>query len=488
MATKQRKRKMFISVLPGEQIEVALAEDGRLQEYYVEMLHQSKTRGNIYKGKIHNIDPALQAAFINYGAQKNGFLQVDEVHPEYYQSDIKPLKGHKYPPLQRVLRPGQEILVQVVKEPTGNKGAFLTTYLSLPGRYFVLTPGREQLGISRKITSEKERERLRRIVEDFKLETGLGVIVRTASEGQSKASLSRDLQFLKRLWNEVRKRGVSEVAPALIYEEKDLAFRAIRDYLTQDVAEVWVDHEQTAEQVREFVSLIFPRRKKMVKFHSDSEKTLLEKFNLESQLAQIYSREVDLPCGARLVFDQTEALMAVDINSGKIAGEKNFKEMAFKANLEAAEEIPHQLRLRDVGGQIVIDFIEMKDKKHIREVEKTLRAGLKSDKARTDMSPMSRFGLVQLVRQRLGISALSVTMQNCPFCQGTGMVRNLEWRAQQVLKEIYRTLRRKHCPETFEYKTEPELALYILNHKRDKLRDWEVKFGRHVHILCYSTF
>jgi ribonuclease E len=162
--------------------------------------------------------------------------------------------------------------------------------------------------------------------------------------------------------------------------------------------------------------------------------------------------------------------------------------MAFKANLEAAEEIPHQLRLRDVGGQIVIDFIEMKDKKHIREVEKTLRAGLKSDKARTDMSPMSRFGLVQLVRQRLGISALSVTMQNCPFCQGTGMVRNLEWRAQQVLKEIYRTLRRKHCPETFEYKTEPELALYILNHKRDKLRDWEVKFGRHVHILCYSTF
>ncbi len=480
---KKRKRKMFLSVLPGEQIELVLALDGVIQEYYVEILGQIKTKSNIYKGKIHNIDQALQAAFINYGTGKNGFLQVDEVHPEYYQSEIKPGKGYKYPPLQKVLKPGQELLVQVVKEPTGNKGAFLTTYLSLPGRYFVLTPGREQLGISRKITDEKERERLKTIVQELKLEEGLGVIVRTVSEGRNKSYLYRDLQFLKRLWKEVRKKGVSEQAPSLIYEEKDLAFRAVRDYLTEDVSEIWVDSDQIAEQLQEFVSLVFPRRKKMVRIHQDPERTLMERFNLEKQIAQIFSREVELPSGGRLVFDQTEALMAVDINSGKIGGEKDFKEMAYKTNLEAAENIPRQLMLRDVGGQVVIDFIEMRDKKHVSEVEKALRTALKMDKARTDMSRMSRFGLIQLVRQRLGISALSVTMENCPRCQGTGMIRNMEWQALQAQKDIYRLLRRKQFPTPLEYQVEPELAIYLLNHKKDKLARMEEKFERQILIM-----
>ncbi len=477
---KKRKRKMFLSVLPGEQIELVLALDGIIQEYYVEMLGQIKTRGNIYKGRIHNIDQALQAAFINYGSGKNGFLQVDEVHPEYYQEEIKPRKGHKYPPLQKVLKPGQELLVQVVKEPTGSKGAFMSTYLSLPGRYFVLTPGREQLGISRKIEDEKERERLRSIVQELNLDQGLGVIVRTVSEGRNKTCLSRDLQFLKRLWKEVRKKGVAEKAPALIYEEKDLAFRAVRDYLTEDVSEIWVDSDQVAEQVQEFVNLVFPRRKKMVRIHLDPEKTLMERFNLEKQISQIFSREVELPSGGRLVFDQTEALMAVDINSGKIGGEKDFREMAYKTNMEAAENIPRQLMLRDVGGQIIIDFIEMRDKNHISEVEKALRASLKGDKARSDMSRMSRFGLIQLVRQRLGISALSVTMENCPRCQGTGMIRNMEWQALQAQKDIYRLLRRKNCPPVLEYPVEQDLALYMLNNKKDKLVQMEEKFERQI--------
>ncbi|MCA1743184.1 MAG: Rne/Rng family ribonuclease [Desulfovibrionales bacterium] len=479
----KRKRKMFISVLPGEQIELALSLDGFIQEYYVEMLNQSKTKGNIYKARIHNIDQALQAAFINYGASRNGFLQVDEIHPEYYRTDIKPIRGNKYPPLQRVLKPGQELLVQVVKEPTGNKGAFLTTYLSFPGRYFVLTPGREQLGISRKIEDEKERERLKSIVQELKLDEGLGVIVRTVSEARNKTGLSRDLQFLKRLWKEVRKKGMAEKAPSLVYEEKDLAFRAIRDYLTEDVSEVWVDDEQTAEQIQEFASLVYPRRKKMVKIHSDPERTLLERFNLEKQISQIFSREVDLPSGGQLVFDQAEALMAVDINSGKIGGEKDFKEMAFKTNIEAAQKIPHQLMLRDVGGQVVIDFIEMKDKKHINEVEKALRSAMKSDKARTDVNKISRFGLVELVRQRLGTSALSVTMQGCPTCKGTGMVRNMEWQSLQALKEIYRLLRRKGCPCPLEFEVDRELAIYLLNYKRDKIFKMEEKSNCQVLII-----
>ncbi len=476
---------MFISVLPAEQIEVVLSKDGKVQEYYVEMLQQTKTKRNIYKGIVHNIDPALQAAFVNYGAAKNGFLQVDEVHPEYFQTQLKTSKEQRYPPLQKVLRPGQELLVQVVKEPTGNKGAFLTTYLTLPGRYFVLTPGREQLAISRKIEDEKERDRLKQIVEELKLDPGIGVILRTVSSEQNKTNLSRDLQFLKRLWNEVRKNGISEQGPALVYEEKDLAFRAVRDYLTADVSEIWVDHAETAKQIQDFAALVFPRRKRMVKKHLSADKPLFERFNLQRQLEVVYNRKVTLPSGGELVFDQTEALMAVDINSGKIAGESNFREMALRTNLEAAREIAEQLRLRDVGGQIVIDFIEMKENKSLREVEKTLKTALKEDKARTTVGRISRFGLLEMVRQRMGSSALSSTMQDCPACQGAGRVRSLEWRALQALKDIFNQLRSKKAQPIMQYSLDSELGLYVLNYKRHKLNALEKEFN--VQILIQDS-
>lgn len=482
MAVK-RQRKMFISVLPGEQIEVVLTRDGRVEEYYVEMLQQMKTKRNIYKGYIHNIDPSLQAAFINYGFDKKGFLQVDEVHPEYYLIDEKTVKGHKYPPIQKVLKPGQELLVQVVKEPTGSKGAFLTTYLTLPGRYFVLTPGREQLAISRKIEDEKERDRLKKIVDEFNLESGVGIILRTVSANQNKANLSQDLQFLKRLWGEVRKKGVSEKSPILIYEEKDLAFRAVRDYLTADVSEVWVDHDDTAKQIQEFASLVFPRRKRLVKKHSNTEKTLFERFNLIRQLECVHTRKVLLPSGGEVVFDQTEALTAVDINSGKIGGESNFKEMALKTNLEAAQEIAHQLRLRDIGGQVVIDFIEMKERKYCRDVEKRLRNAFKDDKARTTVGKISRFGLLELVRQRMGATALSTTLEECPYCQGSGLIRNLEWRSLQVLKDLYWQLNNKAANNTLEYKVEPQLMIYLLNNKRKKLIEMEKDFQTEIFIV-----
>ena len=483
----RRRRKMFISILPGEQIEVVLTKDGNVQEYYVEMLQQAKTKRNIYKGYIHNIDSALQAAFINYGAGKNGFLQIDEVHPEYYKSGVTAQKGHRFPPMQKVLKSGQEVLVQVVKEPTGNKGAFLTTYLTLPGRFLVLTPGREQLAISRKIEGDKERQRLKSIMNELGLDPGIGVILRTVSAEQSKTNLARDLQFLKRLWKEVRKKGISEKAPALVYEEKDLAFRAVRDYLTSDVSEIWVDHEETAQQIKEFAALVFPRRKKMVKKHLQTDKTLFDRFNLTSQLQSVYERKVGLPSGGELVFDQTEALTAVDINSGKIGGENNFKEMAFKTNQEAAQEIADQLRLRDIGGQVVIDFIEMKEGRHCREVEKTLRNALKMDKARTTVGRISRFGLLEMVRQRMGSTALSTTLEECPLCQGAGRVRNLEWQSLQALKDIYHKLCDKDSSEPLEYKVGPKLAEYMLNQKRNKLMDLEEQFERRVLVTSDSA-
>lgn len=471
------KRRMFISVLPGEQVEVAIAEEGRLQEYYLDMFHQRKLKGNIYKGVLHNIDTNLQAAFVSYGAGKNGFLQIDEIHPEYWLTHHEPSKGKKFPPIQKVLKPGQEVLVQVVKEPTGNKGAFLTTWLSLAGRFLVLTPGQEQIGVSRKVDSDEERTRLREMMNGIDPGQGLGVIVRTVSAGTTKTTLKNDLQYLKRVWKDIRKKATEVSAPALIYQEPGLPQRAVRDYLTDDVCEIWVDNEEVADSIRETVSLLFPRKKELVRLHTDVRMPLWERFSLRRQLDQIYSREVTLPSGGRLVFDQTEALMAVDINSGKISGKVNFESMAHRTNMEAAEAIARQLKLRDIGGQVVIDFIEMRDKKHVLEVEKTLRTAMKNDRARHDVGRMSSFGLLELVRQRTGSSALSITMEPCPFCGGTGQRRNLEWQALQALREMRRALR-THGGDKYVFETTRELGLYLLNHKRDSLRDMEQDFGK----------
>jgi len=479
----KKRQKMFISTLPGEQVEVVLAEEGKVMEYYVEMAHMAKTKGNIYKGYIHNIDVGLQAAFINYGAEKNGFLQIDEVHPEYYQGGYKLQKGQKYPPIQNVLRPGQEMLVQVVKEPTGKKGAFLSSYLSLPGRFFVYTIGRGQVGVSRKIEDDKERVRLKKIIEQVQTEEGVGLIVRTAGVGRNKQDLTRDYKYLSRLWEEIKKRGLQAKTPALIYQEMELATRAVRDYLSTDMAEVWVDDKDVEGSIKEFMRLAFPRTAVPLRLHTDPEKSLWERFNLHRQIEEIYSREVTLPSGGQLVFDAAEALTAVDINSGKISGERNFQKMVLKTNMEAAEEIAKQLNLRDIGGQVVIDFIEMKNPKDCREVEKTMRQALKSDRARTVVGRISEFGLMELVRQRMGSSALAVTTEPCPCCGGTGVRRNMEWQSLQIIKDIYRQLRKPGHPSPMQVRVKEETALYMLNHKREKLLEIERRFDTRVDLL-----
>lgn len=476
---KISRRKMFVSVLPEEQIEVVITEEGQVQEYYVEMLHQAKTKGNIYKGIVHNVDPNLQAAFVSYGAVKNGFLQIDEVHPEYYVAPHEAAKGRKYPLIQKVLRPGQEVLVQIVKEPAGTKGAFLTTYLSMPGRFLVLTPGREQIGVSRKVDNESERARLRELLEGLTPGPGLGVIVRTVSMGASKTNLQKDLQQLKRVWKDVRTRGTEDKAPCLIYQEMDLTSRAVRDYLTDAITEVWIDDEPTATAVSEIATMLFPRKNNLVKVHQDTAMTLFERFNVQRQLDQIHSREVVLPSGGRLVIDPTEALTAIDINSGRSGGKNNFEDMAYRTNMEAARMIPLQLRLRDIGGQVVADFIEMRDKSHWREVEKTLRNGMKVDRARYDVGKIGPFGLLEIVRQRLGSSAISVSTEPCPCCNGTGMRRNMEWQSQTAMRDILRLIRAAQAQKesSVAYVTEQTLALHLLNNKRQRLQEMEQTYG-----------
>ncbi len=496
------KRMLYISVVPDEQAEVVITEDGLVTEYFVEMAHQVKIRGNIYKGVINNIDTNLQAAFVNFGNGKNGFLQIDEVHPEYYLVPHDPSSGPKYPPIQKVLKVGQEVLVQVVKEPAGTKGAFLTTWISIAGRFLVLTPGQEQIGVSRKVEDPEERARLKELLNDIQPGENMGVIIRTASEGVNKASIQQDLQLLQKLWKDIQKKAPVEKTPSLIYQEADLATRSVRDYLSDDIEEIWVDDEGTKSRVEEIVGVIFPERvHDMVKMHKDSRQTLWERFNLSKQLETVTSREVVLPSGGRLVFDQTEALMAIDINSGKTQGKTNFEAMVFRTNMEAAEAIARHLRLRDIGGQVVIDFIEMRDKSHCREVERTLRNAMHKDRARHDVGHMSSFGLLELVRQRTGTSAISITTEPCPHCHGTGMRRNMEWQALQAMRDLQTKLCKsldsgknkkneqkgdKTEPVTFVYESDVELALYILNRKRDRIAALEEKYGVRIEVRLKS--
>ncbi len=485
LAFRHGKRRMYISVLPGEQVEVAITNNGILDEYYLDMLHQKKIKGNIYRGVIVNIDINLQAAFVDFGTEKNGFLQIDEIHPEYFTTPQEYVRGKKYPPIQKVLRLGQEVLVQVVKEPNGSKGAFLTTWISLAGRFLVLTPGQEQIGISRKVDDEEERSRLRELMNGIDPGDDLGVIVRTVSAGVTQATLKNDLSYLKRTWNEVRKHATGVTAPACVYKEPGLPERAVRDYLTDDVCEIWVDNAEIAARIKDTVAMLFPHKKDLVRVHNDARHSLWERFNLRRQLDQIYSREVLMPSGGRLVFDQTEALMAIDINSGKISCKGNFENMAFKTNMEAAETIARQLKLRDIGGQVVIDFIEMREHKHVIEVERTLRNAMKNDKARHDIARMSSFGLLELVRQRTGTSAISISMEPCPACGGTGLRRNLEWQSLQALRDIARILRSR-ATSPCRYEMTQELGLYVLNHKRDSLKELETQYGKNIEIVIRS--
>jgi len=468
------ERMLYISRESDEQVEVVITEKGIIAEYFVEMVHQTKIRGNIYKGIVNNIDSNLQAAFVNFGTGKNGFLQIDEIHSEYWNAPH--LEGSKYPPIQKAIKIGQEILVQVVKEPSGNKGAFLTTWVSIAGRFLVLTPGQEQIGVSRKVTDHEERARLKDLLSGINPGDDLGVIIRTVSEGASKVSIKKDLQYLKRIWKDISRKIAKQKSPSIVYQEADLAFRAIRDYLSENIREIWVDSPEILNSLTPFISLVLPKKLDILKLHESKTKNIWETFNLVSQLEEVTKREVNLPSGGGLVFDQTEALMAIDINSGKTHGKINFENMVFRTNMEAAESIARHLRMRDVGGQVVIDFIEMKDRGHIREVEKTLRDAMHGDKARHDIGSISSFGLLELVRQRTGSSAISLSSEPCPHCQGTGFRRNMEWQAQKMLRELKNKLLLKKTEGTYVYEIESEVGLYILNRKRDRLSELEEQF------------
>ncbi len=426
------KKKILINGLYREEKRVAIVEGDTLVDFYVQVSTKEYLKGNIYKAVVTRIEPGIQAAFVNFGQKKDGFLPLRDINPEY----LKGRKDRKRTRIQESLSKGQELIVQVEKDERDTKGASLTTYLSIPGRYVVLMPGREKVGISRKIEAREDRERLKELFESLKLPKHMGFIVRTAGIDRTADELSNDLKYLTKLWDKIQAESKNAGAPSLIYREQDIAVRTVRDYLTSDVAEVLVDDKEDQKKIKEFLKKTLPWRKINIKFYKER-KPIFSMYNIEEQVARIYDRYVYLPSKGYLVIDTTEALTAVDVNSGRSRKEGDVEATALRTNLEAADEIARQLRLRDIGGLIAIDFIDMESFKNRREVESRLEKALSSDKAHTDISEISKFGILEMTRERMRPPYFESINRKCEACGGAGVIRTDEMVAISALRDMH---------------------------------------------------
>jgi ribonuclease E len=460
--------KILINAVDPQECRIAKVTNSKLQEFHIETAAKEITRGNIYKGVITRIEPSLQAVFVDYGAERHGFLQKHEIHSDYHQNTTGGDRS-----ISSIVKKGQPLLVQVVKDPIMKKGAMLTSHLSLPGRYIVLMPGNENRGISRKIEDDAERQRLKEIVKGLKMPEGFGVIVRTAGAKCTKTLINKDLSYLMRLWKTIKGNVMSVEAPSLLYKERDLVVRSLRDYFTPDIAEILVDDPGVLRLTKEFIQAIAPKQTKIVKLHKGG-KPIFTKFQLEKQIQSIFESRVDLKSGGCIVIEETEALVSIDVNSGKATQGRNIEQTALRTNLEAAEEIARQLRLRDLGGLIVLDFIDMRDAKNKSEVEKTLKTHVKSDKAKTKVGRISRFGLVEMSRQRIRPSIRYGSHESCPHCQGRGTVPSTETLGIAFLRKLsLETLKDKVVG--VKATLPPKVADYILNQRRKDLFELESK-------------
>jgi ribonuclease E len=467
--------KLLINAEEPEECRIAIIEDGRVESFHVTTVVHEQTKGNIYKGRVSAIEPNLQAAFVDIGTGKNGFLAFSEIHPEYYSCEKAAQKHWKDLNIQEVIKKGQEMLVQVVKEATGTKGSSVTTYLSLPGRSLVLMPGSDSHGISRKIEDEEERTKLRTMMNSLSIPDGIGYIVRTASKDITKTALNKDLRYLLRLWSETKKRGQTASSPALIYKDQDIIAKVLRDYYTPDIQEILVDSKEAQKQVMDFLKLLpTKQRKTTVRLHQGS-RPIFNQYAVEDQIEQIYQPVVKLPSGGSIVISPTEALVAIDVNSGRTAKDKNFNETIFLANMEAAAELARQLRLRDLGGLIVVDFIDMRNARHIREVEKQVKTSMKRDRAKVDLSRISKFGLMQISRQKLGRPIERGSYHVCEYCQGRGVTRSVETQSLSYLRRIQTGITRKNVVGA-KCRLPVKVAQYLLNNKREEILEMEKNY------------
>ena len=515
--------RMLIDARHPEETRVAVINGQRIEEFDFEAADKRQLKGNIYLAKVTRVEPSLQAAFVEYGGNRHGFLAFSEIHPDYYQipkedrdallreeaelaaddhghdgeegdesDDVLETGGHHDEPsdalrrkrmalrrrykIQEVIRRRQVMLIQVVKEERGSKGAALTTYLSLAGRYCVLMPNTAHGGgISRKISNPADRKRLKQVMADLHLPNGMGAIVRTAGLKRSAADIRRDFDYLTRLWDEIREKTLASQAPALIHEDSGLIKRAIRDVYNREIDQVLVEGRGGFDAAHRFMSMLMPSHAAKVVEYEGSV-PLFQRFGVEDQLEAMYQPVVQLKSGGYLVINPTEALVSIDINSGRSTREYGIEETATKTNLEAADEIGRQLRLRDMAGLVVIDFIDMENGSNVRKVEKAMKEALKNDRARVQIGRISSFGLMEMSRQRLRTGILEASTHICPMCEGTGMVRSVSSAALAALRALEaEALRGRHSDLVL--RASEEVAVYLLNRKRIELAELEELYG-----------
>ena len=546
-------RQMLINAQEKDEVRIAVICQGRLEELYVERTSTELHVGNIYKGRVLNVEPSIQAAFIDFGIGRNGFLHISDLHPQYFpghagragrpatgahkpaagespdntapsgddereapegvygdiypqladelleaadlrvdQDHILPMEKvgrktprHSRPPIQQCLRRGQEIIVQVTKEGIGNKGPTLTSYISVPGRYLVMMPGMSQLGVSRKIENIDQRRALKKILQELNPPHNLGFIIRTAGIDRTRRELQQDLHYLVRLWKRIAHRLETLPAPAELYQESDLVIRTIRDLVVHDMDRILVDDAAVAERVRDFLSIVSPRSAEMVSVYSDA-LPLFQRHNVEQEIEKINARRVEMSNGGSLVIDSTEALVAIDVNSGRYREHRDAELTSYNINKDAVQEICRQLRLRDLGGVIVIDLIDMREDRHKRDIERLLRDQLKQDRAKTKVLRMSQFCMIEMTRQRVKPSLKRGIYQDCPYCHGAALIKNPESVSLDVLRRLAAAALHRDAAR-IEARVHSLVAAYLLNRKRRRLVELENTINKQIHVLSDSA-
>jgi ribonuclease E len=517
------KQEMLINVSQPEECRIAIVENGILEELYIERTNQDNYVGNIYKGRVVNIEPSIQAAFVDFGVGRNGFLHISDLEPQYFRQGgldpDKPLDGGNgggvdwldddedideggsraprgkrprvgarprvKPPIQDILKRGDELLVQVIKEGIGSKGPTLSTYISIPGRYLVLMPALGRVGVSRKIEDEDARRRLRDIMHELSPPKGLGFIVRTAGVDRTKRELSRDLAYLLRLWKVIVRRLKKHPAPIDIYEESDMIIRTIRDIFTGEVDAIHIDEPAAYERAKEFLQIVMPRHVDSLHLY-DGKEPLFHRYGLDQEIIKIQQRKVPLKQGGSIVIDQTEALVAIDVNSGNFRADNSAEETAYQMNLAAAKEIARQLRLRDLGGVIVNDFIDMRKESHRRNVERALRDAVRRDRARTKILRTSPFGLIEMTRQRIRPSIKRSIYKDCECCSGFGVVKTAESMSIEVIRALMLASQSGDVGR-ISVTVHHEVATYLNNKKRREIAKIEDASKLHVQIFSRES-
>lgn len=472
-------KRMLINATQPEELRVAIVDGQKLYNLDIESPGRERKKANIYKGKITRVEPSLEAAFIDYGSERHGFLPLKEVAHGYF--DPKSLEGSKRPSIREALREGQEIIFQIEKEERGNKGAALTTFISLAGRYLVLMPNNPRAGgVSRRIEGE-ERSELKKAMSQLEAPEGMGLIVRTAGVGKSTEELQWDLDYLLQLWSAIETSTKDRKAPFLVYQDSNVIIRSMRDYLRADIGEILIDSPEIYAQAREFIEQVMPRYLSKLQ-HYDDEVPLFSRYQIESQIETAFQREVRLPSGGSIVIDPTEALTSIDINSARATKGSNIEDTALTTNLEASEEIARQLRLRDMGGLFVIDYIDMRPSKNQRQVEHRLREAMKEDRARVQIGRISRFGLMEMSRQRLRPSLGESAHQVCPRCDGQGHIRDVESLALSILRIIEEEALKENTGRV-QAQLPVEVATFLLNEKRQPISEVEQRHGINVVLI-----